>query len=246
MISFTQKTIIITGASGGIGQASVIKMLQADAKHIALIDLKLEDLLTLKNKLGKFGERISLHPLGVSDPQATAATLDKIAQDIGKIDHVIHCAGIYPEALIADMSFEAWQSLMRINLDGTFNICRFVYPHLNENSSIVNLSSMAGHRGSHSHTHYAASKGAVTSFSKSLALEFAPKTRVNIVAPGIIETSMTNDLLRQKGQALLSNTPLKRYGTADEVAGVIAFLCSDLASFINGETIHVNGGLYMV
>ena len=126
MISFTQKTIIITGASGGIGQASVIKMLQADAKHIALIDLKLEDLLTLKNKLGKFGERISLHPLDVSDPQATAATLDKIAQDIGKIDHVIHCAGIYPEALIADMSFEAWQSLMRINLDGTFNICRFV------------------------------------------------------------------------------------------------------------------------
>ena len=246
MISFTQQTIIITGASGGIGQASVIKMLQADAKHIALIDLKLEDLVALKDKLGSLAERVSLHPLDVSDPKATAATLDKITQEHGKINHLVHCAGIYPEALVADMSYEAWQSLMRINLDGTFNICRFAYPHLNENSSIVNLSSMAGHRGSHAHSHYAASKGAVTSFSKSLALEFAPKTRVNIVAPGIIETAMTTDLLRQKGQSLLNNTPLKRYGTADEVAAVIAFLCSDLASFVNGETIHVNGGLYMV
>lgn len=113
-------------------------------------------------------------------------------------------------------------------------------------SAIVNLSSMAGHRGSHAHAHYAASKGGVSSLSKSLARELAPKTRVNLVAPGIIATHMTEPLVRDKGQALLDDTPMKRFGSADEVAGAVAFLCSDLASFIIGETLHVNGGLYIV
>ncbi|MCY1558480.1 3-oxoacyl-[acyl-carrier-protein] reductase FabG [compost metagenome] len=119
-------------------------------------------------------------------------------------------------------------------------------PHLSDNSSIVNLSSIAGHRGSSEHAHYSASKGAVSSFSKSLAIELAPRTRVNLVAPGIIETPMTTELLREKGQLLLDGTPLKRFGTAEEVAGAIVFLCSPLASFVTGETLHVNGGLYMV
>src|SRR3546814_9103914 len=99
---------------------------------------------------------------------------------------------------------------------------------------------MACHRGSHSHAHYSASKGAVTSLSKSLALELAPRTRVNIVSPGIINTPMASSLMHQKGQALLEATPLKRFGPADEVAGVILFLRSALASFVNGETIHVH------
>lgn len=246
MISFEQKKIIITGATGGIGRATAIKMLNAGAEHIALIDLKLEALLNLKMELGNINSRVSIHALDVSDFQACESTLKDIFNDYGGFDHIVHSAGIYREELVASMTEKDWHFLMRINLDGTFNICRSVYPFLNDNSSIVNLSSMAGHRGSHSHAHYSASKGAVSSFSKSLALEFSPKTRVNIVAPGIIETTMTTDLVAQKGSFLLNSTPLKRFGTADEVAGVIVFLCSDLASFVNGETIHVNGGLYIV
>ena len=105
--------------------------------------------------------------------------------------------------------------------------------------------SIAGHRGSASHTHYSASKGAILAFSRALAGEVAPRLRVNTVSPGIIATPMTTDLVRDRGERLLAQTPLGRFGTADEVAGVIAFLCSNLASFVTGETIHVNGGLYM-
>lgn len=192
------------------------------------------------------GEQVVTLQTDIADGASCADTVKRTATHFGGIDHLVHCAGIYPESMVAAMSDDAWHQLMRINLDGTFLICRAVIPFLTANSSIVNLASVAGHRGSHSHAHYSASKGAVSSFSKSLALELAPRTRVNIVAPGIIDTAMTGALRKQKGQALQDNTPMKRFGTADDVAGVIAFLCSDLAGFMTGETVHVNGGLYIV
>jgi len=177
-----------------------------------------------------------------------------VAARFGGIDHLVHAAGIYPEKLVADMSDDEWHSLMKINLDGSFYICRAVIPYLNEgssivtlneDSSIVTLTSVAGQRGSYAHAHYAASKGALISFSRSLALELAPKTRVNALSPGIIATPMTKDLLAKNEQTLMQNTPLKRLGTAEEVAGGIAFLCSPLAGFITAETLQVNGGLYI-
>jgi 3-oxoacyl-[acyl-carrier protein] reductase len=104
---------------------------------------------------------------------------------------------------------------------------------------------MAGHRGSYQHAHYAAAKGAVLSFSRSLALELAPRIRVNAVSPGLIDTPMVKPLLAARGDELLAATPLKRLGQPEEVARAIAFLCSDWASFITGETLHINGGLYI-
>ncbi len=111
---------------------------------------------------------------------------------------------------------------------------------------MVNIASMAGHRGSYQHAHYAAAKGAVLSFSRSLALELAPRVRVNAVSPGLIDTPLVQPLLKVRGPQLIDQTPLKRLGTSEEVARVIAFLCSDWASFITGETVHINGGLYIV
>jgi 3-oxoacyl-[acyl-carrier protein] reductase len=111
---------------------------------------------------------------------------------------------------------------------------------------VVNIASMAGHRGSYQHAHYAAAKGAVLSFTRSLALELAPRVRVNAVSPGLIDTPMVRPLMAARGPQLIEQTPLKRLGTSEEVARVIAFLCSDWASFITGETVHVNGGLYIV
>ncbi|MBP6019302.1 MAG: SDR family oxidoreductase [Burkholderiaceae bacterium] len=245
MISFAQKTFLITGAAGGIGRATALNVAKHGAR-VALSDINMDALIKVRDELAESGANITCHQTDVSDPDSCTQTVKEVVAHFGQIDHLVHSAGIYPEVKVADMTDDNWRQLMCINLDGTFHICRAVIPYLGQNSSIVNLASLAGSRGSYSHAHYSASKGAVSSFSKSLALELAPNTRVNIVAPGIIETPMTSSLLEQKGQSLLDSTPLKRFGTADEVAGAIIFLCSDLASFVSGETIHVNGGLYIV
>ncbi len=247
MIHFQQKTAVITGATGGIGR-EVARLMHAAGASIALCDLSADALDTLRQELVATRDpgQVSTYPLDVSDSGACDAVTREIAAQHGSIDHLVNAAGIYPEQRVREMSDQQWRSLMSVNLDGTFYMCRAVLPHLGEASSIVNLSSMAGHRGSFSHAHYAASKGGVSSLSKSLARELAPRTRVNIVAPGIIRTHMIDQLVQEKGAALISDTPLQRYGTAAEVANVIAFLCSDLASFVTGETLHVNGGLYIV
>jgi 3-oxoacyl-[acyl-carrier protein] reductase len=247
MISFQHKTVVITGATGGIGRATA-QLMHASGAGIALCDLSVSSLEALRVELAATGGSglISSHPLDVSDSTACDATLRDITAIHGPVDHLVNAAGIYPEQKVEHMTDQQWRALMSVNLDGTFYMCRAALPHLRENSSIVNLSSMAGHRGSFAHAHYAASKGGVSSLSKSLARELAPRTRVNIVAPGIIATPMIEQLVREKGAALIGDTPMKRYGTARELAGVIAFLCSELASFVNGETVHVNGGLYIV
>ncbi len=246
MISFHNKTFLLTGAAGGIAKATA-KLIVQHGANVALSDVNEAALHTLKKELQTLAPaaRISVHVTDIADANACFATAKAVAEQFGGIDHLVHSAGIYPEKLVADMPNEDWLNLMRINLDGTFYICKAVIPYLTEGSSIVTLSSVAAQRGSFSHAHYSASKGAVISFSRSLALELAPKTRVNALSPGIIATPMTKDLLAQKGQSLLDNTPLRRLGTAEEIAGSIAFLCSSLASFITGETLQVNGGLYI-
>ncbi|NHC61456.1 SDR family NAD(P)-dependent oxidoreductase [Paenalcaligenes suwonensis] len=245
MLGLEKKTVLITGAAGGIGRALALRLAQAGAQ-IALCDRDANALEKLEQEIREQGGVAERYAADIGSQQSCQDLAKSVADRFGAIDSLVHSAGIYPEAKVAEMSTEQWRQLMQINLDGTFYMCQAVMPYLSERSSIVNLSSMAGHRGSYAHAHYSASKGAVTSFSKSLALELAPRTRVNCVAPGIIETPMTRDLLQAKGQSLLASTPLQRFGTAQEVADVILFLCSDLASFVTGETIHVNGGLYMV
>ena len=246
MISFTGKTVLITGAAGGIARATA-RLMAAHGANVALCDVNAAALEEARTALRTTVDaaRISCHVADIGDEAACNATAHAVAERFGHIDHLVHAAGIYPEVLVKDMSSTQWQQLMRINLDGTFYICRAVIPYLSDDSAIVNLASVAAQRGSFSHAHYAASKGAVISFSRSLALELAPKTRVNVVSPGIIATPMTDDLMRQKGPTLMDSTPLKRIGTAEEVAGSIAFLCSSLASFITAETLQVNGGLYI-
>jgi 3-oxoacyl-[acyl-carrier protein] reductase len=246
MISFENKNFLITGAAGGIARATARLVVQHGA-NVALSDLNPAALAALQQELQELAPhaKVSVHVTDVADAQACRDTAQAVAARFGGIDHLVHSAGIYPEKLVADMNDDEWHKLMQINLDGTFYICRAVIPYLNEGSSIVNLSSVAAQRGSYAHAHYSASKGAVISFSRSLALELAPKTRVNALSPGIIATPMTKDLLAKNEETLLKNTPLKRLGTAEEVAGGIAFLCSPLAGFITAETLQVNGGLYI-
>jgi 3-oxoacyl-[acyl-carrier protein] reductase len=154
-------------------------------------------------------------------------------------------AGLYRDQMVHDMTDAQWRQAVGVNLDGVFYSSRAAIPLFIQGSAICNVASMAGHRGSYMHSHYAASKGGVLTFSRTLALELAPKVRVNSVSPGIIDTPLVQPLLAKQGQKLLESTPMKRWGLPIEVAQTVAYLCSDWSSFITGETLHINGGLYI-
>ena len=144
------------------------------------------------------------------------------------------------------MTDAQWRQTLAVSLDGVFHACRAAMPLLRDGGSIVNIASMAGHRGSVRHAHYAACKAAVLGFTRSLVHELSPRgVRANCVSPGIIATPMTEAVMAQNGPTLIANTPMRRFGTPEEVASVIAFLASPAAAFVTGETIHINGGLYM-
>lgn len=245
MISLQGKTVLITGAGGGIGAATAMLFAKAGAFPV-LTDINIAALESSSNLIA---DATAIHPLcfelDVTDQLACEKVCLETAAHRGGIDYLIHSAGIYPKAPIKNMSIHDWQKLMDINTTSLFNITKACLPHLTENSVLLFISSIAAYRGSKNHSHYAASKGAVSSFCKSLALELAPKTRVNAVAPGVIDTEMTSMLRQEKGAELLAQTPLQRYGSAQDVAGSLLFLCSDLSQFITGQTLHVNGGFYM-
>ncbi len=243
MINFTGQTLAITGAASGIG-AAVARLFHQHGANLVLIDRQEDALAALADALGT-KDRVMVCPLDVTQAGLLEAAFEQTQSRFGGIDHLVPAAGIYRPAPMATMTDAEWAATISINLDAVFRTCRAALPHLRDGGSIVNIASIAGHRGSASHTHYSASKGAILAFSRALAGEVAPRLRVNTVSPGIIATPMTTDLVRDRGERLLAQTPLGRFGTADEVAGVIAFLCSNLASFVTGETIHVNGGLYM-
>lgn len=244
-IDFRGRTLVLTGASGSIGRAISRQFAEAGA-NLVLADLAPEPLADLAAELAPTSVAIRTRAMDVTSPEANDALVAEAVDAFGAIDFLVPGAGIYPEQAIADMTNDEWRRVMAINLDGVFMLIRAAIPHLAPDSSIVNISSVAGHRGSNRHNHYAATKGALLSMTRGLTWELGSRTRVNAVSPGIIDTPMTTELRAQRGDALIAATPLGRFGTSDEVASVVLFLCSPAASFVNGETIQINGGLHMI
>lgn len=244
MFDFSGKVLVLTGANGGITKG-IAKTFYELGASMVLADLDGGGLKAYANELDPSGERVIPVKVDVTKSADCNAAIDLTKEKFGGADFLVTGAGLYRDQMVETMTDEQWRETIGVNLDGVFFFCRNMLPLLRDGGSIINIASMAAHRGSFQHAHYSAAKGAVLSFSRSLALEVAPRLRVNSISPGLIDTPLIQPLLKVKGDVLIDSTPLKRLGKPEEVAQLVAYLCSDWASFITGESIHINGGLYI-
>lgn len=238
------RVLVLTGANGGIGRA-IARRFHADGVRMVLSDVDGAGLAAFADTLDSTGETVAAAAFDSASPQDADQLVELARERFGAIDFLVPAAGIYPAQPLSKMSDDEWRQVLSINLDGVFYLTRRAIDLLRPNSAIVNLTSMAAHRGSYYNAHYGTSKGGVLSLTRALARELGPKTRVNAVSPGIIDTAMASDLIKTRGEESIKQTPLDRFGKPDEVASVVHFLCGQDASFITGEVIHVNGGLYI-
>jgi len=241
---FAGRTLVLTGAAGGIGR-EIAKRFYRDGANLVLADRDNAALALLVKDLSFAPDRCATLAID-SALSEDCEVLVKLAVDrFGGIDYLVPGAAIYKFQPVDGMTDEQWRETMSINLDGVFYLIQRSLPYLREDSAIVNIASVAAHRGAFHNTHYSTTKGALLSLTRSLARELAPRTRVNSVSPGIIETPMTTELMRMRGADSIAQTPLKRFGQPSEIASVIAFLCSSDSSFMTGEDVSVNGGIHM-
>ena len=243
MINFKNKKILITGATGGIGTYLVKKFLSLDGNVIATgtNEKKLEN---LKNEF----PNINAIKFDLSNHSEIESFVDNAFSKLNGIDVLVNNAGITNDNLSLRMKNEDWQKVIDINLSSTFYLCKSVIKKMLKNKSgkIVNITSIVGHTGNIGQSNYAASKAGMIAMSKSLALEYAKKNIfINCVSPGFIKTNMTDKISEEYKNRLISKIPMSRLGSGEDVSNTVAFLCSDMASYITGETIHVNGGMYM-
>lgn len=245
MISLEKKVALITGASRGIGRATAILFAQAGA-DIGLVYHKKEyEAQQVLNQVKACGVKALLLKANVAEYNEVKSIVDHALNYFGKIDILVNNAGIWTEGAIDSMSEEVWNDTINVNLKSIYNCCRVVVPLMISSGGgrIVNISSTAGQRGEAYHSHYAATKGAIISFTKSLAAELASKNiLVNAVAPGWVETDMTKEAIKKEGRKIINTIPLRRLASAKEIAAAILFLASDLATYITGEILNVNGG----
>lgn len=240
------KTAVVTGGGSGIGRATAIK-LASDGANIVIIHMDPEEKVAeVLSEIEALGVKAKAIRMDVSDFNAVKETVDDIVKEFGTIDILINCAGITRDGLIAMMKEEGFDAVIGVNLKGTFNMIRHATPYFMKQKSgcIVNVSSVSGIIGNPGQANYSTSKAGVIGLTKSTAKELVGRgVRCNAVAPGFIATDMTANL--SKNNKLVDMIPMKRMGTADEVADVIFFLASDAARYVTGEIIKVDGGIAM-
>ena len=245
MFDFEEKVLLVTGAASGIGRATAEYFFKCGAS-VFLADLNSNVVAELAAKLDPTGSRVASMKYDAGHSTDAKSVVDACVSRFGEIDFLVPCAGIYDENRIENISDEQWLRTMSVNLNGVFYIVRQAIPVMSDGGAIVNMASQAAHLGgSITHGHYGATKGAILAFTRTLAKELGPRIRANAVSPGSIETPMIARNIATRGEEIVSRTPLRRLGKPEEIASVIAFLCSDAASFVTGETILVNGGAYM-
>ena len=237
------KKVLITGATGGIGYSLVEKFTSLGAVVLAT-GTNLEKL----NKLKEDFTSIKIKQFKLDHHSKIEEFIENSNIDLGSIDALVNNAGITLDNISLRLTEENWKKVIDINLTSTFLMCKFVIKKMlkQKKGKIINITSIVGHTGNAGQANYAASKAGIVGFSKSLAIEYAKKNiNINCVSPGFIKTSMTESISEEFKKTLISKIPSGELGTGQDVSNCVAFLASDLSNYITGETIHVNGGMYM-
>jgi len=245
MFDLTGKVALVTGATGGIGE-QIAKTLHAQGATVILTGRKKEVLEKLSHELG---DRAFAIPADLSAEGATKTLVEESLKITGRIDILVNNAGLTRDGLMMRMKDEDWQAVIDVNLTASFKLARDVVTPMMKNrfGRIINITSVVGWMGNAGQANYCATKAGLTGMSKALASEVASRgITVNCVAPGFISTAMTDVLSDDIKAKMLEQIPAKRFGTTTDIANAIVFLASDEASYITGQTIHVNGGMLRV
>ena len=244
MNSLKDKNIIVTGASGGIGNSIVEKLNQYGANVLAT-GTRVEKLEELKAKFNN----IKILKFDISQHDKIEEFIESSSKELGgSLDCIVNNAGITKDNLTIRMTIEEWAKVIDINLTSTFLMCKYSIKKMLKNKSgkIINITSVVGHTGNVGQANYTASKAGIVAMSKSLAIEYAKKNiNVNCISPGFISTAMTDQIDEKHKEAIIAKIPSNRLGKPKDIANAVAFLSSDYSDYINGETIHVNGGMYL-
>ena len=244
MSNLKKKNIIVTGASGGIGNA-IIKKLSEEGANILASGTKIEKLEELKKNF----EGLKILKFDISQSDKIEEFIENATNELGgSLDGIVNNAGITQDNLAIRMSLDEWQKVININLTSTFLMSKFAIKKMLKNKSgkIVNITSVVGHTGNLGQANYTASKAGIVAMSKSLAIEYAKKNiNINCISPGFIQTAMTDKIDDKFKEVIISKIPSARLGEPDDIANAVLFLSSDQSNYINGETLHVNGGMYM-
>ena len=242
-MNLKNKKVLITGATGGIGN-SLVKKFYDHGSLIMATGTREEKLENLKKNFSK----IEVVKFKLDEHSKIEEFIEKVYKNLNGIDVVINNAGITLDNLSIRLTEENWKKVLDINLTSTFLMCKHSIKKMlkQKNGKIINITSIVGHTGNLGQANYSASKAGIVAFSKSLAIEYAKKNiNINCVSPGFIQTEMTDKINEEMKKSLISKIPSGSLGSGDDVANCVAFLASDMANYINGETIHVNGGMYM-
>ena len=244
MSNLEKKNIIVTGASGGIGNAIIKKLSEAGANILAS-GTRIEKLEELKKNF----EGLKILKFDISQSDNIEEFIEKATNELGgSLDGIVNNAGITQDNLAIRMSLDEWQKVININLTSTFLMSKFAIKRMLKNKSgkIVNITSVVGHTGNLGQANYTASKAGIVAMSKSLAIEYAKKNiNINCISPGFIKTAMTDKIDDKFKEVIISKIPSARLGDPDDIANAVLFLSSAQSDYINGETLHVNGGMYM-
>ena len=243
MRDLQDKKIIITGASGGIGNSIVDKLYQCGANILAS-GTKIEKLEQLKSKF----EKIKILKFDISQSEKIEEFINNASNELGGLDCIVNNAGVTQDNLAIRMGIDEWKRVIDINLTSTFLMSKFAIKKMlkNKKGKIVNITSVVGHTGNLGQSNYTASKAGIVAMSKSLAIEYAKKNiNINCISPGFIKTAMTEKIDDKFKEAIVSKIPSARLGEPEDIANAVLFLTSTNSDYINGETLHVNGGMYM-
>ena len=244
MIDLKNKNIIVTGASGGIGN-SIVEKLNLSGANILATGTREEKLKELKEKFNN----IKTLKFDISNHEKIEEFIENATNELGgSLDCIVNNAGITKDNLTIRMNMEEWSKVIDINLTSTFLMSKYSIKKMLKNKSgkIINITSVVGHTGNVGQANYTASKAGIVAMSKSLAIEYAKKNiNVNCISPGFISTAMTDKIDEKFKESIISKIPASRLGKPEDVANAVVFLASSASDYINGETIHVNGGMYL-